>query len=146
MAGWLRNLLAKVLGDTQSASEPLVVARAVCGAVDEKIKVLPRGRKIFPYKELSVQFRAPNREAREALRASFADRNELQTRIRQHLERQQVEGAGAVRVRVDILTGPEPAWAARGFHLVYHTEDKPPCRATLTILMGQAAQPQYTLK
>jgi hypothetical protein len=146
MADWLKNLLAKALGDTQSASEPLVVARAVCDAVEDEIRVLPGGRKIIPYKELSVQFHAPSGEAREVLRASFDERNELQTRIRQHLERQQVEGAALLRVRVEILAGPEPAWAARGFNLVHQTEDAQPRRATLAILAGQAARRQYTLK
>jgi hypothetical protein len=146
MSDWLKNLVAKALGDRQSASEPLVVARAICEALEEKVRALPGGRSIFPYKELTVQFHAPDREAREALRASFEDRHELQARLRRHLERQQVEGAASLRVRVEILGGPEPDWRARGFNLIYHTEDRQPRPAALQILTGQAAQPRYTLK
>lgn len=149
MGHWLKNLLAKALGDTQSDSEPLVILRAICDAVDEKVKTLPRGRMIFPYKQLIVRFYAANQEEREVLRAGFDEHNELQTRIRQHLERQNVEGAVEIRVKVEILDGAEPPWAARGFDLVYGQDSAATqslSRPTLTILQGVTAQPQYLLK
>ncbi|MGH9845289.1 MAG: FHA domain-containing protein [Blastocatellia bacterium] len=146
MSDWLKNLLAKALGDTQSASEPLVVARAICEAVDEKVKTLPGGRKIFPYRELIVHFHAPTNDAREALRAMFAERNELQARIREHLERQQVEEAARLRVRVEVLVGPTPAWAEHGFDLIFIAAPGERPAAALAILLGQAVQPRYALK
>ncbi len=149
MTNWIRNLLAKALGDTQSDSEPLVILRAICDAVDEKVKTLPRGRMIFPYKQLIVRFYAANQEEREVLRAGFDERNELQTRIRHHLERQNVEGAADLRVKVEIFDGAEPPWVARGFDIVYGQDSAATqnlSRPTLAILQGVAAHPRYLLK
>ncbi|MDX2032766.1 MAG: FHA domain-containing protein [Blastocatellia bacterium] len=144
MADWLKNLLAKALGDTHS-TEPLVMAQAIREAVEEKIRTMPRGRRIFPARELLVQFHASHAEARELLRAGLAAPNELQTWLREHLERQQVEGAASLRVRTEVLDGPPPDWAARGFHLVLGGGGTPRA-AALEILLGRAAQGRYPLK
>jgi FHA domain len=146
MADWLHNLLAKALGDAESAREPLVVARAICEAVDAHVKTLPSGRRLFPCRELIVRFHAPTRDAREVLRESFAAGNELQTRIREHLERQQVDGAARLRVTVEVLVGPTPVWAERGFDLVFIAAPGERPAAALAILLGQTAAPRFELK
>jgi FHA domain len=149
MTGWLKKLLAKVAGDPHSAIEPLVLVRTICDQVAEKIQFLPEGRKIFPANLIVVQFYAAEVEQQAALRASFEQRNELQTRIRGRLQRQGVEGVATLRIRSEILTGNPPEWANRGYHILYQTDDAPsasPLPATLTILRGRAAQSAWALK
>lgn len=144
MADWLKNLLAKAFGDAY-ASEPLAMAQAIREAAEEKIRTLPRGRRVFPAREVLVQFHAANAEARALLRAGLAAPNELQAWLRECLERLQVEGAASLRVRTEILEGAAPAWAARGFQLLLGGGEDAP-EAALEILLGRAPHAHYSLK
>lgn len=149
MTGWLKKLLARAVGDNQSAVEPLVLTRKICDHLAEKIQVLPRGRKLFPYNLIVVQFFAADVEQRAALRASFEERNELQRQVHERLLREEVTDGANVRVKVEIVTGPPPEWAETGFRIDYRTEDpksERPLAATLTILQGVATQSGYALK
>lgn len=149
MADWFKKIIGKAVGDTQADLEPLVLAENICRQVEEKIQVVHKGRKIFPFNSLTVQFYSPDAERQELLRAAFVERNDLQTSLREFLERQEVPDAGRVRVRVEIISDTEPPWADKCFNIIYHKKetnaDQPP-PATLTVLKGRTARPQYTLK
>ncbi len=149
MADWFKKMIGKAVGDTQADLEPLVLADNVCRQIEEKIQVLHRGRKLFPFNSLTVQFYSPDSERQELLRAAFVERNELQISLREFLERQEVPDAGRVRVRVEVITDEEPPWADKGFNIIYHKKDaivdQPP-PATLTIIKGEATNSPYTLK
>lgn len=149
MANWIKNLVAKALDNPRAGAEPLVITRAILDAVDERVKVLSGGRSIFPFSQLTVQFLAASAEDRAIIVAGFAENNELQRLIRQHLERRNIEGAAAIRVTVDILESAAPDWAERGFNLIYGHDSAATQRIgqpSLTILLGRASQMAYPLK
>lgn len=149
MADWIKKMIGKAVGDTQADLDPLVLAENICRQVEDKVQVMHKGRKIVPFNSLTVQFYSPDTERQELLRAAFVERNELQTSLREFLMRQEVSDAGKVRVRIEFITDEEPSWADKGFNIIYHKKDpkadQPP-PATLTVLEGRTASPQYTLK
>jgi len=153
-----RRWTERVFGAAQS-DELLLVHRAILEAIEGKVQVIARGKRVFPYTRICVTLRSPDVDRRAVYLAAFAEGGRLEKDVREALS-----GAGCEvprKLAVEIQTaesGDHP------FDIEYGVEapEKPrdsgrdsgkdtgkvagkTAGATLVVVRGKAEQAEYAL-
>jgi FHA domain len=132
---------------------PLEVLHAILEAVDGRVEPAGRGRCVFPFNRIKVFVLAPTKDARARLASVLDGDPALQARIAARLHAAGCDAAG-VSVRIVYVTQAEDGWIAPEYHVEFANGtpiDAPPpdvvslAEITLTITLGTAAKPAYTL-
>jgi hypothetical protein len=137
------------------AREPLELVHAIADAAQAEVQSSGRGRRVFPFNQITLTIVAPSRDARARFEAVFADEPSLRDRIIARL------GAAACHVddldvSVNYETRPRKGWRNPQFHIEFAREEKrerpapspatPPLpRVELTVLHGTAERRTYAL-
>jgi hypothetical protein len=130
---------------------PLEVSQAVLEAVERKVQPVGRGRRVFPYADVTV--RVGIQGDRPALEAAFAP---LRDKIRERLAELRCEFPSALNVKVVLLKKSPAQWApgqvlAVEFSAVTETAPAPrvseavaPPTVHVTVVKGAASKRAYT--
>lgn len=135
--------LKRVLGD-QSDEEPIVIASQICRAIEDRIRVIQGGKRIFPFNRLTIHLRCTNEEAASILRAAFDD-HRLQRHVREFLQRQEVDNWRNLRVTIETTIDPSGARANGPFEIDYLRSENSLPVAVLTVIRGEAHPTEYRL-
>jgi len=125
-----------------NSDELLLVHRAILEEIETKIQIVARGKRIFPYSQLTLTLVSSDADRRALYQAAFGDR--LATDIREALAGAQCEVPQGLAVQVQTAeSGPRP------FAIEYGA-DRPAAApsagpAKLIIVRGQAQHPEYLL-
>lgn len=103
-----RKWTQKAFGPAQS-DELLVVHHAILEQVSSKIQTVHRGKQIFPFNHVLVQFASPDSTERAVLEGAFGENRRLETGIREYLESAQCELPATFSVDIETAeSGPQP--------------------------------------
>ncbi len=129
----------------EQARGVLEVRRAILDEITGRIQAIGRGRRVFPFRRLTIHITVPAPELRPVYTLAFAEGDQLAADIREALREGGTEPADDLCVEVLL----EDAELPGGYQVVYHDKPEPaaaPARpATLVILRGEAARPAYSL-
>jgi len=153
-----RRWTEKVFGEAQS-DELLLVHRAMLEAIEGKVQILARGKRVFPYSRVIVTMSSADADRRALYQSAFADGDRLQTDVREALESAECEIPRTFHLEV-ALAENEVAAGAPVFKIEYKA-DLPKARAAapqvtaaapvapatgrLVVVRGKAANEEYVL-
>lgn len=131
----------------EEGPELIEIQRGILEALGDKVQALPRGRKVFPYDDVTIRIPVPEAERRPAFEVVF-DVGALRTEIREYLREENAEFPADLQVEVQLLDQPLPELQAQGFHLVCQKQErarsaKPETISTVarfTVIHGQGQQ------
>jgi hypothetical protein len=129
------------------SNELLLLHRAILAEVEDKVQIVARGRRIFPFARVVVTLVSAEAERRTILQAAFGER--LPQDIREAMEGSQCELPRGFSVEVRTAEA-----GLRAFEIEYSaepvkTEAAPAAAAAIgrvILLKGKTASPEYTLE
>lgn len=92
----------KAAGPSQGR-EIVEIQRMILDRVMDRVQLLPRARRVFPFNEVAVRIPAPEPERRAGFEMVFAADGALEQDIREHLRRERVEFPADLKVRVTLV-------------------------------------------
>jgi hypothetical protein len=104
------KLMRDVFGEKRAPAqgrELIEVQRAILELIGERVQMLPRARRAFPYNDVVVRIPVPDEESRTAAEMVFVQDDALGHQIRDWLRREEVEFPDDLRVRVALLETQE---------------------------------------
>ncbi|MBC7926522.1 MAG: FHA domain-containing protein [Bryobacteraceae bacterium] len=87
--------------------ELIEIQKAILEKIEERIQMLPRARRSFPFHEVAVRIPADTEDRRMAIEAVFIADGALQNEITEHLRRDNVEFPSDLAVNVTIVDSGE---------------------------------------
>ena len=95
--------------------ELVEIRKLILDAVDQRVQMLPRAKRGFPFNDVTVHIPAPGSpDQRAAMEAVFITGDALKLEIEEHLRRENVEFPAALTVVVGLIEGiPEPVLVCR---------------------------------
>ncbi|HUS08474.1 MAG TPA: FHA domain-containing protein [Bryobacteraceae bacterium] len=147
----LRGLLRSNSQESGEKRELIEVHRAILDEIATRVDLLPRGRRVFAYPQLTVQVLLPDLKRRRSYELIFVEADALARDIRLRLEDDAVELPARFRVEVELVEDLPEDVSARGFDVLYQSGEGRSAQAavpeiSLTVLSGQAGQPVYQLR
>jgi hypothetical protein len=150
-----KRFTERVFGEAES-DELLLVHRAILEEVAEKVQVLARGRRVFPYSRLVVTLASEDQDRLAVYQTAFADDGRLESDIREALAGAQCEVPRTFAVEVHPAEGKA---GAKPFEIEYRVEAPAPKPARtgtprevvpiaggrLVVVKGKAEQTEYPL-
>jgi hypothetical protein len=129
---------------------PLEICQSVLEDVERKVQPVGRGRRIFPYNQITVRLKQAETD-RPGLEAAF---NGMEAKVRERLGELQCEAPTAIDVRVSFVKKTPAGWTSdQQFSVDYNSEteaavepgEKPPRPPLhITIVRGAATEEAYT--
>ncbi|MGH9632686.1 MAG: FHA domain-containing protein [Bryobacteraceae bacterium] len=131
----------------EEGPELIEIQRGILQAVGDKIQALPRGRRVFPYDDVTIRIPVTEAERRPAFELVF-DAGALRTEIREYLQEENTEFPADLHVEVLLVDQPLPELQTQGgFHLVCQKRERPAAakpaasaHSRFTIVHGQGQQ------
>jgi hypothetical protein len=142
----------------RSPKEPVEIVQAVIDAAEQQIQAAGRGRRVFPFNQITVHVLAASRSDKARFAAVADGPPPLSERI---LERLHSAGCNIDRLEVNVAYAarPKPDWLAPEHHIVFDRIELPaqpveptaptaavvnPSKIELTIVSGSAQRPVFT--
>ena len=136
------------LGPADS-DEVLLVHRAILEAIEGKVQIVARGKRVFPYSHVTVTLISAEADRRALYQTAFGEGGRLQSDIREALDGVDCEMPRGFHVTVKTAETGD-----RKFEIEYAIEAPPPVAAEveeargvgrLSIVRGKAGHSEYTL-
>ena len=138
------------------AREPLEVVHAIGETAQRQVQSSGRGRRVFPFNDVTVTILAPSRDIRARFEAVFADGQSLRDRLIAQLS---AAGCSIDDIDLDVTVAYESRarknWANPDFDIEFarvekpsgrrRESDAPPPRLELTVVKGEAERKNYAL-
>jgi len=150
-----RKWTERAFGPAQS-DELLLVHRAILEEIENKMQIVQRGRRLFPYNYLRVKLVSPDAERRALFQAAFAQDGRLENDIRESLKGAACDVPAGFAVEVETAGEGE-----KGFEIAYAIREAPrveapaappepakpaPSAARLVVVRGKAAPESFTIE
>jgi hypothetical protein len=152
----LAGTLDRTVGEfvRSGAREPLEVVHAIGETAQRQVQSSGRGRRVFPFNDVTVTILAPSRDIRARFEAVFADGQSLRDRLIAQLA---AAGCSIDDIHLDVTVAYESRarknWANPDFDVEFarvekapvrrRASDAPPPRAELTVVTGTAERKNY---
>ena len=157
----LESKISRTLDDAvegfvgRSPRQPVEIVQAVLDSVEQQVQPAGRGRRVFPFNQITVHVLAPSSSEKARFAAVADGPPSVAERI---TERLRSTGCTVDRLDVQVLfaSGAEPAWLAPEYHIVFDRLEHlapveapmPPVQTTpkieLHVISGSAQRPAFT--
>jgi hypothetical protein len=104
------KLMRGVFGEKKAPAqgrELIEIQRAILDMLSDRVHMLPRARRAFPYNDVVVRIPVPDSERRAAAELVFVNDDALQAEVKDWLQREQIEFPPGLEVRVALLETTE---------------------------------------
>lgn len=140
----------------RSPRQPLEIVQAVLDCAEQQVQSAGRGRRVFPFNQLTVHVLASSRAERAQFDAVAEGPPTLRQRVVERLRSAGCQ-AGPLDVRLHYSPKAKAGWLAPEYHVIFHrleqtavadpaalVEGAPAVRIDLAIVAGSAERRAYT--
>lgn len=136
----------------RSPRRPVEIVQEVLDAAEQQVQPAGRGRRVFPYNQITVQVVAATRAEKAQFEAVAVGPPSLQQRV---VERLRVAGChvGALEVRTVYVSRPKADWTEPEFHVGFNRAETgsleapatpaSPLRLEISVVVGSAERRAY---